>query len=283
MNLLVARDITKRFGAVTAVDAANLTVAPGEVVGLLGANGAGKTTLIRMALGLLRPSEGEVLLFGEPPGISVRRRIGYVPQGLGLYGDLTIRENLAFVARAFGVRSGGSLSTLGELDQLVGGLSLGLKRQVAFEAAFIHSPQLLILDEPTSGVGLLARTHLWDRIHAAAETGSGVLVTTHHMNEAQECGRVVLMASGRVVASGKVEDLVAGADVVEVHAPSWAEVFNALEQSGLSVALRGRRVRVVDAGVEQVGSILERQGIEAELEIQPATFEETFLSLTRAA
>lgn len=283
MNLLEVRSVTKRFGDFTAVESADLGVGPGEVVGLIGANGAGKTALIRMALGLLRPSRGEVLLFGQPPGISVRKRIGYVPQSLGLYEDLTVRENLQFVARAFGVPPGEELDGFAERDRLVGDLPLGLKRRVAFEAAFIHSPDLLVLDEPTSGVGPLARTHLWDGIRDAAERGSGVLVTTHHMNEAEQCDRVVLMAAGSVVASGSVDELIAGANVVEVRAESWAEAFTALEEAGLSVALTGRRVRIIDAGVEDVRSALDRQGIWAELSVEPATFEEAFVSLTAAA
>ena len=283
MNLLEVRSVSKQFGDVIAVDSADLGVGPGEVVGLIGANGAGKTTVIRMALGLLRPSGGEVLLFGQRPGISVRRRIGYVPQGLGLYEDLTVRENLQFVARAFGFPPGEELDGFAERDRLVGDLPLGVKRRVAFEAAFLHSPELLVLDEPTSGVGPLARTHLWDGIRAAAERGSGVLVTTHHMNEAEQCDRVVLMAAGRVVAAGGVDELVAGASVVEVRAGSWAEAFTALEEAGLSVALTGRRVRILDAGLDVVRSALDRRGIWAELSVEPATFEEVFVSLTTAA
>lgn len=282
MNLFEARELTRRFGDVLAVDRASLTVAPGEVVGLVGANGAGKTTLIRMALGLLRPSGGEALLFGQPPGLSTRRRIGYVPQSLGLYEDLTVGENLRFVARAFRVpvpRDPGSA----ERDRLVGQLPLGAKRRVAFDAAFLHSPDLMVLDEPTSGVGPLERTRLWDGIRAAAERGCGVLVTTHNMSEAEQCDRVVLMAAGRVLASATAKELIAGHTVVEVQAGSWADVFNALDEAGLWLALRGRRVRVVDADAARVRSILSGRGIPHEISVQAATFEETFVSLTRAA
>lgn len=283
MIQLEVRNLTKRFGELTAVDGANLAVESGEVVGLLGANGAGKTTLIKMALGLLRPTDGEVLMFGEPPGISVRRRMGYVPQSLGLYEDLTVRENLKFVARAFGVAGGSPPFDFDDQDRLVGDLSLGVKRRVAFQAAFLHSPELLVLDEPTSGVGPLARTQLWDGIRAAAEGGSGVLVTTHHMNEAEQCDRVVLMASGRVVASGTVKELVAGANVVEVRADSWAEVFTTLDRAGFSLALRGRKVRVIDAEFDRVREVLGPLGTRAQLSVEPATFEEAFITLTAAA
>jgi ABC-2 type transport system ATP-binding protein/ribosome-dependent ATPase len=281
--MLLAENLTRRFGDFTAVDDANLTVDAGEVVGLIGANGAGKTTLIRMALGLLRPSEGEVLLFGEPPSISTRRRIGYVPQGLGLYEDLTVEENLSFVARSFGVEPNVDLATLGGGNRLVRDLPLGLKRRVAFAAAFVHSPELLVLDEPTSGVGPLARTHLWDGIREAASRGAGVLVTTHHMGEAEQCDRVVVMVAGRVAAAGTMEELAGDSKVVEVQSDSWAEVFNALDDAGFSLALKGRRVRVIDASVEDVQSVLEERGIGAEPSLEAATFEETFVSMSRTA
>lgn len=282
MNLLEVNRLDKRFGDVVAVDKASLSVASGEVVGLFGANGAGKTTLIKVALGLLLPSSGEVRLLGQAPSREGRRRIGYVPQGLGLYEDLTVAENLSFVAKAFGV-AGYRGAGFTERDRLVGDLSLGDRRRVAFEAALLHSPELLVLDEPTSGVGLLGRTKLWDSIRSAAEQGSGVLVTTHHMNEADECDRVVLMAAGRVVAEGTAEELVAGSKVVEVLADDWAGVFTALDEQGMTVGLRGRSVRVTDSDAEQVQAVLDDRGLSAEVSIQPATFEETFVALTKAA
>jgi ABC-2 type transport system ATP-binding protein len=277
------RNLTKQFGEFRAVDSVALTVGTGEVVGLLGANGAGKTTLIRMALGLLRPTSGEVRIFGEISGISVRRRIGYLPQGLGLYEDLTVRENLEFVARAFGVPAAAIGSAIEDRDRLVGDLSLGARRRVAFQAAFLHSPELLVLDEPTSGVGPLARTQLWDGIRSAAANGSGVLVTTHHMNEAEQCDRVVLMAAGRVVASGSVKELVGGASVVEVQAESWAKVFNVLDRAGFALSLRGRRVRVLQAEAATVRAVLAENDIRAVISVEPATFDEAFVTLTAAA
>lgn len=282
MNLLEVNRLAKRFGDVVAVEEASLSVAPGEVVGLFGANGAGKTTLIKVALGLLSPSSGEVRLLGQTPSREGRRRVGYVPQGLGLYEDLTVAQNLSFVAKAFGV-AGYRDTGLTARDRLVGDLSLGDRRRVAFEAALLHSPALLVLDEPTSGVGLLGRTRLWDSIRSAAEGGSGVLVTTHHMNEAEECDRVVLMAAGRVVAEGTVDQLVAGTTVVEVRAEDWAAVFTALDEQGMTAGLRGRSVRVTDSDAEQVQAVLDDRGLSAEISTEPATFEETFVALTKAA
>ena len=142
-------------------------VEPGEIVGLLGANGAGKTTLIRMLLGLIPASAGEVALFGEPPSRRTRRRLGYVPQGLGLYDDLTAAENLEFTAAIFGraAEPPGCPRRSGRLRrQLVGSLPLGVQRRVAFAQALSHRPDLLILDEPTSGVDPLGRARLWETI-----------------------------------------------------------------------------------------------------------------------
>jgi len=284
MSLLAARALTRRFGDFTAVDRVGLTVGAGEVVGLIGANGAGKTTLIRLALGLLRPSEGEVTLFGEPPGLHTRRRLGYVPQSLGLYDDLTVEENLRFVAAAYGVGLHIDLQDLQKNSKrLVRDLSLGLQRRVAFAAAFLHAPDLLVLDEPTSGVGPVARLGLWDGIRGAAERGSGVLVTTHHMSEAEQCDRVVIMAAGRVVASGTMRELVGGAHVVETRSEHWAAVFNALDDAGFALTLKGTRVRAIDASTDAVVATLAERRITAEVAVVPASFEETFVTLTKAA
>jgi ABC-2 type transport system ATP-binding protein len=188
-------------------------------VGLLGANGAGKTTFMRMVLGLVTPTRGSIELFGEPPargGLGrtaekerqVRERIGYVPQSLGLYEDLTVAENLEFAASAYGFEAPplGDLAEVGRV--LVRDLSLGLRRRAAFLNALAHEPELLVLDEPTSGVDVLARSELWGTIRAAAEEGAGVLVSTHHLEEADQCDRLVVMASGRVVLSGTMDAIV---------------------------------------------------------------------------
>jgi ABC-2 type transport system ATP-binding protein len=247
VSVVAAKGVTRMFGAFSAVDGVNLDVAPGEVVGLLGANGAGKTTLIRLLLGVLRPSAGEVRLFGASPSAAVRRRVGYVPQNLGLYRDLTIRENLEFRAGLFGAEP----SAFGRDEPMVvGRIPLGVQRQAAFEAATQHHPELLILDEPTSGVSPLARSRLWDAIRKQSEDGVGVLVSTHYMDEAEQADRVVIMAGGRVVAAGTVGEIIGGRSVVEVTAGNWPAALAAVEHGDRVVLLDGRTIRVLgDAAV----------------------------------
>ena len=276
--------VTRAFGHFVAVDQVDLEVRPGEVVGLLGANGAGKTTLIRLLLGLLRPTGGDILLFGEPPSRGTRRRIGYVPQGLGLYDDLTPAENLAFSAAVFG--EGPAAAALPEpLRQygttVVGSLPLGIQRTAAFAQALAHRPDLLVLDEPTSGVDPLARARLWETVAGAAAGGAGVLVTTHYMDEAGECDRLVIMAAGRVVARGTVPDIVGDAQVSVVESGAWAEAFGALEAAGLPAALVGRTLRVPGAVPDAVRRAL--GGLPATVMSAPATLEERFFELTLSA
>jgi ribosome-dependent ATPase len=216
--LAAARAVTRRFGSFVAVERADLVVRPGEVVGLLGANGAGKTTVIRMLLGLLPPSEGAALLFGAPPSRRSRRRIGYVPQGLGLWDDLSVAENLAFAAAAFESSPPPLDAELeASCDVLVRDLPLGLKRRLAFASALAHAPELLVLDEPTSGVDPQARARLWDTVHEAAAGGAGVLVTTHYLEETAQCDRLVIMAAGRVVAEGGETDIVGERTAIAVE------------------------------------------------------------------
>jgi ABC-2 type transport system ATP-binding protein len=271
--------VTRRFDGFTAVDRVSARVNSGEVVGLLGANGAGKTTLIRLLLGLVRASAGEVRLFGSPPTRSTRRRVGYVPQGLGLYDDLTPVENLAFSTAVFGGASQTLPSAIGRFaDVPVGELPLGVRRRVAFAQALGHGPDLLVLDEPTSGVDPLASARLWEAVRDAAERGAGVLVTTHQMEEAEECDRLVVMANGSVVAEGPPPEIVGNARVVVVDTDSWSEAFNRLARAGIRPALVGQTLRVPGASREKLEIALD--GLSAHLHDAAATLEERFLELT---
>jgi len=280
---LRARHVTRRFGTFTAVHDVSMAVQPGEVVGLLGANGAGKTTLIRMLLGLLPVTSGSVELLDGPPDRQRRRRLGYVPQGLGLYGDLTVRENLSFSAQAYGVAEPMLPPALAaRAGALVRELPLGAQRQVAFLAALAHSPEVLVLDEPTSGVDVLASASLWDTIRAQADHGAGVLVTTHYMQEAQQCDRLLLMSNGQLVAEGSEADIIGSTTAVAVHASDWAQAFAALDAAGAAVMLAGRAIRVANACPAELQQVLNAAGIQASLEAVPATIEERMLVLARA-
>ena len=277
--------VTCRFGSVLAVREVSIAVRAGEIVGLLGANGAGKTTLIRMLLGLIPATAGQVRLLGERPSRATRRRIGYVPQGLGLYDDLTAAENMAFATAVFGSRASASPAQhdlpgmAGRAGLPVGQLPLGLQRRVAFAQALAHRPDVLILDEPTSGVDPLGRTRLWQVIAAAVESGAGALVSTHYMEEAQECDRLIIMADGIVVASGTAEQIIGDAQVAVVDAEDWATAFGLLERAGLPVSLAGRALRVPGASPDEVLQVLP-PGYHVHSE--PATLEERFFDILRA-
>lgn len=282
--LLRATRVSRSFGSFTAVDDVTMHVAAGEVVGLLGANGAGKTTLIRMLLGLLATTTGDVELLGGQPDRERRRRLGYVPQGLGLYRDLTVRENLAFAANAYGHPTPELPASLASsADRLVAALPLGRQRQLAFLSALAHDPQVLVLDEPTSGVEALATAALWDTIHEQSEKGVGILVTTHNMREAEQCDRLLLMSQARLVAQGDQEDIIGSTTAVAVHTDDWSRAFAVLNEAEQPVMLAGRDVRVADADAEHVKALLAEAGIAADVVAVPATIEERMMALAREA
>jgi ABC-2 type transport system ATP-binding protein len=276
-----ARKATKAFGTFTAVSAADLTVGHGEVVGLLGANGAGKTTLIRLLLGLLRPSDGAIWLFGSLPSLDTRRHVGYVPQTLGLYAGLTVAENWHFTAAAFGTaRTPVPEAISAWRSELVAGLPLGVQRQVAFAVALSHQPELLILDEPTSGVGPLGSARLWEGIRQAASQGAGVLATTHNLEEARQCDRLVVMAGGKVVASGTEAGIIGDREAAEIRCDDRdrRRVFALLDASGFPAQVHGEALRVAGSA-SAVAELLTRSGIGAAVKIVPANLEEAFVDI----
>lgn len=280
--LAEASQVSRRFGTFTAVSAADLMVGRGEVVGLLGANGAGKTTLIRLLLGLLHPDDGSVRLFGSAPSIATRRRVGYVPQTLGLYAGLTVAENWAFTAAAFrnsAAEVPRDISTWS--GEIVGGLPLGAQRQVAFAVTLSHRPELLILDEPSSGVGPLGSARLWEGIRQAAGRGAGALVTTHNMEEAEQCDRLVVMADGKVVAAGAASEITAGHTVAEVRCADPNRAFSLLDSGGFAVQASGAALRVVGRAAAIAGA-LSRGGVDAAVSTVPANLEEAFVAIVTA-
>ncbi|HHL43392.1 MAG TPA: ABC transporter ATP-binding protein, partial [Hellea balneolensis] len=213
------RGLTKKFGKKVAVNNVDIQMPRGEVWGFLGPNGSGKTTTIRMICGLLNASEGE----GECLGYDIRTEAGqiklhtgYMTQKFSFWTDLTIRENLEFVARLYqmpNVRKtvNQTLSSLGLTDrqkQLAGALSGGWKQRRALAAVTMHKPDLLLLDEPTAGVDPQARRDFWDEIHGFTEQGMTVLVSTHYMDEAERCDRIVYLANGQKITEGTVADVI---------------------------------------------------------------------------
>jgi ABC-2 type transport system ATP-binding protein/ribosome-dependent ATPase len=279
MTAVEASGLTKTFDLTIAVEDLSLTVSPGEVVGLLGANGAGKTTVMRMLLGLITPSSGEARIRGQSASDVDRRVIGYVPQGLGLYRDLTVLENLEFAASAFRVAVP-ALDRIGLAEigrRRVGQISLGLRRQVAFAVAQCHDPSVLVLDEPTSGVGPLGRARLWEMIHETASSGAAILVSTHHMEEAAECDRVLLMAEGRRMAEGSVVDVIGGLRTVAISDGVGEPALDAIRRLGGTVLIDGRGWRVVDLDAATIAGLV---GADATVSEVPATFEEAFVVLS---
>jgi ABC-2 type transport system ATP-binding protein len=204
------QDLTRRFGDFLAVDHLTFSMQRGEVVGYLGPNGSGKTTAIRMLLGLLLPSEGSARVLGYDvvrQSEQVRARVGYMSQKFALYHDLTVGENLAFYAGVYGVRDRQRLIEVIDMmnlhqlkNQRVSELSTGWRQRLALGTAIVHRPQLLFLDEPTSGVDPAARRVFWDLIYSLVAEGVTALVTTHYMDEAEYCGRVGIMRDGRLLA-----------------------------------------------------------------------------------
>ncbi|MGE4482590.1 ATP-binding cassette domain-containing protein [Acidocella sp.] len=234
-------NLTKRFGAFTAVDDISFTVERGEIFGLLGANGAGKSTTFRMLCGLLPATSGRLRVDGfdlRTAAATARGRLGYMAQKFSLYGELSVIQNLRFFASAYGLRGARRTERINwaldefELSHYTNATSrdlpLGFKQRMALACALMHEPDILFLDEPTSGVDPLARREFWQRINALADQGVTVLVTTHFMDEAEYCDHLVIMAQGRILAAGTSEALKNAARAPDQPAPTMEDAFVSL-------------------------------------------------------
>lgn len=291
--------LTKRFGDFTAVDHISFTVQRGEVIGYLGPNGSGKTTTIRMLLGLLLPSEGNAQVLGydiRRQSEAIRRQCGYMSQKFSLYHDLTVEENLRFYAGVYGVRDESQIqSALARVEltaqrrTLVSDLSTGWKQRLALAIAIVHHPQLLFLDEPTSGVDPTARRAFWDLIYDLVNEGVTALVTTHYMDEAEYCGKVGMMRQGKLLALDTPEQLKKQAlpgVVYDVFASPLIEALSFLEASPLPlrVGLSGDHLRVIlprEVEPNRFLQELQQAGYgNARLEAVEASLEDVFLALS---
>jgi ABC-2 type transport system ATP-binding protein len=294
------KGLTKTFDGRKVVDAVDIEVRRGEICGFLGPNGSGKTTTIRMLCGLLEPDAGEGTCLGFDIRRETRRiklRVGYMTQKFGLYDDLSSEENLDFVARVYRtehraqvVRA--ALERLGLIErrkQLAGSLSGGWKQRLALAACLLHSPDLLLLDEPTAGVDPKARRDFWQQIHSLAADGLTVLVSTHYMDEAERCHRLAYISYGRLLAAGTADAVIAqaGLSTWEVRG-SALEALQALlaQDPAWMLVPFGTALHVSTAtGSDLPQWLAQHQPTNADWNVQPikTSLEDVFISLTRDA
>jgi ABC-2 type transport system ATP-binding protein len=300
---VIAHDLVKRFGDFVAVDRLSLEARTGEIVGFLGPNGAGKSTTIRMLCGLLRPTAGQALIAGYDVGREpeqVRRRIGYMSQKFSLYNDLRVIENIRFFASMYDVPASALKERVewvldmaglaGRESTITGTLPSGWKQRLALGCAVLHRPPILFLDEPTSGVDPISRRQFWELIHTMAAKGVTVLVTTHYMDEAEYCNRLVLIFQGRIVASGSPTELkqqVMTGELLLIECDQLGLALDVLQQAPdvRDAAVFGNALHVVvpDARtiIPRLRADLSEQGIMVS-RIEPirASLEDVFVALT---
>ncbi|MBI1801491.1 MAG: ABC transporter ATP-binding protein [Chloroflexi bacterium] len=301
---LSAEQLTKRFDHFTAVEGVSFSVQRGEIYGLLGPNGAGKTTTIRMLLGLLRPTAGQGTVLGydivrQPE--QIRRRVGYVSQKFSLYPDLTVAENFNFYAGVYGVarrsisaRRGETLALVGLADQepvRAASLPGGARQRLALACALAHQPDFLFLDEPTAGVDPISRRALWDLLYALAASGTSILVTTHYMDEAENCYRLAFIYQGRIVAEGTARDMKEQqmqGQVVELDCEPLDRALTILRQAHLfdEAALYGSTIHAIgpdaQAALVQLPGLLADQGVTLHsAEVIAPSLEDVFITRLR--
>jgi len=297
-----ARGLVKRFGTLTAVDHVDLSVPRANVYGFLGPNGSGKSTTIRMLCGLLTPTSGEIEVLGlqiPREAEALRRRIGYMTQRFSLFEDLTVRENLEFLAAIHDLSRAKTRTRVEELleqydfadrtRQLAGTLSGGQKQRLALAGTVIHRPELLFLDEPTSAVDPESRRDFWEKLFDLADQGTTLLVSTHYMDEAERCHRLAILDQGLLVADDTPAALTAALAgrslLVSAAEPRRAQKVIAQMPGVLSVAQVGNLLRVLcDDGrtaADRLREALRAQGLEARIEAGTPNLEDVFVAATR--
>jgi len=301
---ILARNLTRRFGKLTAVDHVNLRIPRARIYGFLGPNGSGKTTTIRMLCGLLKPSSGEAEVLGlrvPKDAERLRLKIGYMTQRFSLYEDLTVVENLDFLGRIYALPRArrktqieDNLTVYGLNDkrhQMVGTLSGGQKQRLALAAATLHEPELLFLDEPTSAVDPESRRKFWDSLFRLVDKGTTILVTTHYMDEAERCHGLAILDRGVLAADGPPRKLMAelGATVLVIEAKEVRAARSALDriEGVFSVAQLGTRLRAlveprVKNPAERVRTGFEAASIDAAVRPAEPNLEDVFVVATRS-
>ena len=303
-----SRGLTRRFGDLVAVDHVDLDVPRASVHGFLGPNGSGKSTTIRMLCGLLTPTEGEIEVLGlriPQQAEALRKRIGYMTQRFSLFEDLTVRENLEFMATVQGVARTRMRARIDELlvrfdfrdrqRQLAGTMSGGQKQRLALACAVVHEPELLFLDEPTSAVDPESRRDFWEALFELADAGTTLLVSTHYMDEAERCHRLAILDHGALVADGSPTELTAALAgrtfMVAATQPRVAQRALHGREGVLSVAQIGNSLRVLADQVAGQGGDIESRlrqaladaSVEASVEPVEPSLEDVFVAATRGA
>jgi ABC-2 type transport system ATP-binding protein len=299
---ITTRGLTRRFGALLAVDRVDLEIPRATIYGFLGPNGSGKSTTIRMLCGLLTPSAGEATVLGlsmPRDAERLRRKLGYMTQRFALYEDLTVGENLAFLAEIYSLRAPARRARIAELlaefelgelrEQRAGTLSGGQRQRLALAGATLHQPELLVLDEPTSAVDPQSRRDFWETLYRLVARGTTILVSTHFMDEAERCHGLAILDRGRLVASGAPTALMRELEgsVVEVEAPDAHAARAALVAlpEVRSVAQLGARLHaLVERGAAdpagRLSAVLSQAGLEARVQLARASLEDVFVAAT---
>jgi ABC-2 type transport system ATP-binding protein len=302
-----ARDLTRVFGDFRAADAVNFSVPQGEIFGLLGANGAGKTTVIKMLTGILKPSSGSGRVAGadmRSAGLAIKERIGYMSQAFSLYHDLSVVENIRLYAGIYGLDDRqakrradwviGMAGLAGFENDAAGRLPMGLRQRLALGCALVHRPQVLFLDEPTSGVDPIGRRVFWDILfHLSRNEGVAILVTTHYMSEAEHCDHLALMFAGKVVADASPEAMKAAVareagQLLELRVDRPAPAQAALRAAGYaSAALHGRAVHLLSKDVDgdrtRLPALLASAGVAVQsVVLRPLSMEDVFVQRVTA-
>ncbi|MEO8001196.1 MAG: ABC transporter ATP-binding protein [Arenimonas sp.] len=300
-NAIIARGMTRRFGDLIAVNNVDLTVPKACVYGFLGPNGSGKSTTIRMLCGLLTPTAGDIEVLGyriPDQAEDLKKKMGYMTQRFSLFEDLTVRENLEFLAAIQDIPRAEQKPRIETLlreyhlddrqKQMAGTLSGGQKQRLALAGAVIHKPELLLLDEPTSAVDPESRRDFWEKLFDLADAGTTILVSTHYMDEAERCHRLAILDSGVLVADGeptKMAAALAGRTFqVSTTQPRKVQAVLLKEKSVVSVAQIGNELRVLvgegNAIQEQLNQALRTAGLEASLQAATPNLEDVFVAAT---